>query len=72
MEYSSHSYHRVIVVSGVLNATGWKFLTIGESDLRCELPTNSDLPDAQRRARIRLQLAVGYYVQEGAAGSRVG
>ncbi|KAF3999551.1 type IV pilus biogenesis/stability protein PilW [Glaciimonas immobilis] len=30
---------------------------------RRELPTNSDLTDAQRRARIRLELAVGYYGQ---------
>lgn len=37
--------------------------TSGVSDER-ELPTSSDQTEAQRRARIRLQLAVGYYQQQ--------
>lgn len=37
--------------------------TGGVSDAR-ELPTSSDQTEVQRRARIRLQLAVGYYQQQ--------
>ncbi len=33
------------------------------SDRYAELPTNSDQTDNQKRARIRLQLAIGYYEQ---------
>src|SRR5262249_26762882 len=34
-----------------------------EATIRNDLPTSSDQTDSQKRARIRLQLAVGYYEQ---------
>ncbi|MGS0742551.1 type IV pilus biogenesis/stability protein PilW [Glaciimonas sp. GG7] len=48
------------LLSGCATQSGGGF-TKDESEARRELPTNSDLTDAQRRARIRLELAVGYY-----------
>nr|WP_225869779.1 type IV pilus biogenesis/stability protein PilW [Glaciimonas sp. PCH181] len=51
------------LLAGCANQSGGNLASGSESEARRELPTDSDLTDAQRRARIRLQLAVGYYGQ---------
>ncbi|QRX83004.1 type IV pilus biogenesis/stability protein PilW [Glaciimonas sp. PAMC28666] len=51
------------LLAGCATTSGGNSANNGESGARRELATNSDLTDAQRRARIRLELAVGYYGQ---------
>lgn len=53
----------VITLAAALLLAGCAGTGGGVSEER-ELPTSSDQTDAQRRARIRLQLAVGYYQQQ--------
>jgi type IV pilus assembly protein PilF len=52
----------VVVVVGVSGCAS-KFGSTGPSGGGAEMVTESDEPDARKRARIRLQLAVGYFEQ---------
>ena len=52
----------VVVVLGVSGCAS-KFESTGPSGGGAEMVTASDEPDARKRARIRLQLAVGYFEQ---------
>lgn len=52
----------VVVVVGISGCAS-KFESMGPSGGRAEMVTASDEPDARKRARIRLQLAVGYFEQ---------
>ena len=52
----------VVVVVGVSGCAS-KFESTGPSGGGAEMVTASDEPDARKRARIRLQLAVGYFEQ---------
>lgn len=51
------------LLAGCAMPPSGNFANNNESGARRELATNSDLTDVQRRARIRLELAVGYYGQ---------
>lgn len=51
------------LLAGCTSPSGGNFANKTEPGARRELPTNSDLTEAQRRSRIRLELAVGYYGQ---------
>lgn len=50
------------VIASMVFLAGCATNSTGEGS-RADLPTNSDQTDNQRRARIRLQLAVGYFEQ---------
>lgn len=52
----------VVVVVGISGCAS-KFESMGPSGGGSEMVTESDEPDARKRARIRLQLAVGYFEQ---------
>lgn len=52
----------VVVVVGISGCAS-KFETMGPSGGGTEMVTASDEPEARKRARIRLQLAVGYFEQ---------
>ena len=54
-----------LLVAGLAGLSGCasKMAGVGPSDSGVEMLTASDEPDARRRARIRLELAVGYFEQ---------
>lgn len=52
----------VVVMVGISGCAS-KFESMGPSGGGAEMVTESDEPDARKRARIRLQLAVGYFEQ---------
>ena len=54
-----------LVMAGLIGMSGCasKSLGLGADDGRTEILTDSDEPESRKRARIRLELAVGYFEQ---------
>ena len=55
----------ILVMTGSISISGCstKSFGVGPDDSRAEMLTDSDEPEVRKRARIRLELAVGYFEQ---------
>src|SRR5450756_919218 len=52
-----------LLVAGLTGISGCASKSVGSGGSGVEMVTDSDEPEARKRARIRLELAVGYFEQ---------